>query len=510
MPEAPADNPTKRPRVGLRPETLLSSLALVLLVNVVQRSVGFGRAVLFCRWLDPEELGHWEMAYSFLMLAAPLAVLGLPGSFGRYLERYRQRGQLRLFLRRTAAWTLVLAGGTIAAMAWQREAMAHLVFGDAQRGGLMAGVLVCLTVVILHHFLEAVFAGLRMFRVVSTMHFAQSMAFAAVSLTLLGAWRQATASVVIGYAVACGLSIAGVLLWSALRIERKEDDGGSVGAREFWAPLVRFAVWVWITNLLTNVFSIIDRMMIVHCGGFTAERALVEVGNYHTANVVPVLLISVANLLVGAMTPHLSHDWEAGRREAVSGRLNLALKLTTLAMLVAGVGVLLVCPTLFRYAFQNKYETGLAVLPWTVASCVWFSLLLVAQTYVWCAEKSHRAAWPLAVGLAANVALNLALLPRLGLLGAVVATALATLLALVGQLLVNRRTGMRVHRGTAAVVLAPGLLTAGPTVAAIGAGVLLVVAVARGWVFTPEERRQMAVAAARRLGRLGVRSTPAA
>ena len=42
------------------------------------------------------------MAFGFLMLAAPLVVLSLPGTFGRYVERYRQQGQLRSFLRRTA------------------------------------------------------------------------------------------------------------------------------------------------------------------------------------------------------------------------------------------------------------------------------------------------------------------------------------------------------------------------------------------------------------------------
>src|SRR6476620_12148408 len=91
-----------------RPDSLAASIAVLLIANLVQRTVGFGRGILFCRWLSPEELGEWEMAYSFLLLAAPVVVLGLPGSFGRYLERYRQRGQLRTFLRRATIWTALL------------------------------------------------------------------------------------------------------------------------------------------------------------------------------------------------------------------------------------------------------------------------------------------------------------------------------------------------------------------------------------------------------------------
>ncbi|MEM6329349.1 MAG: hypothetical protein AAF790_03760, partial [Planctomycetota bacterium] len=97
-------------------------------MNVLQRSVGFGRSVLLCRWLEPESLGHWEMAFGFLLMAAPLAVLGLPGSFGRYLVRYRERGQLRLFLRRTACWTLLTAALAILVLLANQAAFARLIF----------------------------------------------------------------------------------------------------------------------------------------------------------------------------------------------------------------------------------------------------------------------------------------------------------------------------------------------------------------------------------------------
>jgi O-antigen/teichoic acid export membrane protein len=102
-----SDTP-KNPVQRLRPDTLAASVVILLLANILQRSVGFGRGVVFCRWLSPDELGTWDLAYSFLVLAAPVVVLGLPGCFGRYLERFRQRGQLRTFVRRAAIWTASL------------------------------------------------------------------------------------------------------------------------------------------------------------------------------------------------------------------------------------------------------------------------------------------------------------------------------------------------------------------------------------------------------------------
>src|SRR3972149_5494144 len=86
-----------------RTDSLVHSVVLLLSLTAVQRVIGFFRAIFFCRWLDAEQLGLWDMAFGFLMLAGPLAVLALPGTFGRYAEYYRQCGQIRPFLRRTSA-----------------------------------------------------------------------------------------------------------------------------------------------------------------------------------------------------------------------------------------------------------------------------------------------------------------------------------------------------------------------------------------------------------------------
>lgn len=93
---AAAASPHNEP-AALQTDTLADSIVVLLIMTVLQRTIGFGRGMLFCRWLDSEQLGLWDVAFGFINLAAPLAVLGLPGSFGRYVEYYRQRGQLAPF-----------------------------------------------------------------------------------------------------------------------------------------------------------------------------------------------------------------------------------------------------------------------------------------------------------------------------------------------------------------------------------------------------------------------------
>ena len=113
----------------LHGDSLAASVLLVLAMTVIQRLLGFGRGILVCRWLNAEQLGTWDVTFGFLQLAAPLAVLGLPGSFGRYVEYYRQRGHLRTFLTRTAILSAAMALIVSLTIASARESFSWLIFG---------------------------------------------------------------------------------------------------------------------------------------------------------------------------------------------------------------------------------------------------------------------------------------------------------------------------------------------------------------------------------------------
>jgi polysaccharide transporter, PST family len=445
----------------LQPDSLTTSIVVLLVVSIVQRSVGFGRGVLFVRWLAPEEIGYWDLAYSFLLLASPVIVLGIPGSFGRYLERYRQRQQLRTFLRRAAIWSATLATIAVISFFCASSQVSYFVFKRYDQVVLIRLMAVSLLAVMLHHFLEALFAGLRKFRIVSTMQFCQSLGFATISLCLLCWWQMSAASIVVAYGAACLLSAGGTLLWTARDIAEVAVPDDSVPHRDFWPPLVRFAIWIWFTNLLAQLFAVVDRYMLVHWSDLDTNTAMAQVGNYHSSRVVPILLVSLADLLAGVVMPYLSHDWERGLKREVSDRLNLVLKLTSLGMLAASVVVLWISPVLFRVAFRGRYDEGLAVLPWTLTYCVWYAMVIIAQTYIWCAERTKIGSLPLACGLVLNIGLNLVLLPIWGLLGAVVATTISTGVALAVLYWLNSREGFELQPGLLVFSIAPIALGGG-------------------------------------------------
>jgi O-antigen/teichoic acid export membrane protein len=262
--------------------------------------------------------------------------------------------------------------------------------------------------------------------------------------------------------------------------------------RELWHKLLPFAASVWATNWLANLFDMTDRWMIVQCSGMAAADSLAAVGNYHAARLLPLPLLGVAAILRSAVLPHLSHDWELGRHDDVSDKLNLTLKLWGLATLAVSATLLLAGPFIFEIAFQGKYAQGLAVLPLTMAYMSWAGAAAVASSYLWCAERAGLASLPLLLGLIANISLNLVLVPMFGLPGAVMATAAANALALALMRWLSENLGLKRDSGVWVVCGALLLLSFGAAAACIGLLLLLHQALQREWLLNSAERRQIA------------------
>lgn len=473
-------------------DSLADSVVLLLLLTVLQRLIGFGRGLCFCRWLDPEELGQWDMSFSFLMMAAPIAVLSLPGVFGRYLEHYRQAGQFRTFLRRVAVVTAILAVLSLTVVWLARPWFSSKIFGRADRVELVGYLAVCLLAVIANNFATELFTALRQQRVSSGVQFLHSAVFALLGILFLLGWRLQTASIVLAYAIAGCVSFAVSLVWIAKAWQATSSVLEPVPQRSFWGKLAPFAASVWFTNWLTSLFSIVDRYMIVHFSGMQASQALAEVGQYHSSRLVPLLLVMVAGMLSAIVIPHLSQDWELGQRDTVARRLNLILKVVALTFSAVAVVVLVGSPLAFDVLFHGKFSGGLAVLPWTLAYCIWTSLAFLARNYLWCAEKAWLGSLAYVAGIAVNIVLNFILLPRFGLTGAVWSTAAGNLIALALILCLDRWLGMRIDRGTWLALAVPAIMALGGMGAAAALCAVALAVFRTDWFFNAQERALLA------------------
>jgi O-antigen/teichoic acid export membrane protein len=485
-----------------RGDTLAASVAVLLVMTVAQRLIGFGRGIMFCRWLEPEQLGQWDVAFGFLNLAAPLAVLGLPGAFGRYVEYFRRRGQFHTFLKRTIWVCGVLCAVSTTIVIVTRHWFSNLIFGSAEQDRLVVWIALCMAVIVAQNFLIALFIAVRRYRIVTVLNFVQSLAFAIGSLGLLAVHPAGVTSVTIAYGAATLISIVGAVTWLRELAADEPRTDAHLPQATFWAKLAPFAIWMWVTSLLANLFDLIDRYMIIHHSGMDIDEALRQVGYYHSSRIVPLLFVSVAGLLGAIITPHLSHDWELGRREAVVRRLNMVLKVLILTLFAISVITLFLGPLLFEVAFRSKFEGGLVVLPWTLTYCAWFGTLAVAQNYLWCAERPGLGSLALFGGLLLNIACNVVLLPRYGLEGAVWATTLANLAALVLTYVLSQWHGMHIDFGTWILTLAPLALGLGPSVALVALICLAAAILLGNRVLLSQEKQQLLTALAHPLDKV--------
>jgi len=500
------------PSATLRRDTLATSVMFLIGLSCIQPVVTLARGLLFCRWLEPVQMGCWDMVLSFITLAAPLVVFGIPGSFGRYVESYAQRGQLAIFLRRTTLVTLILLLVATALAAWGGAPLSWLIFSSTGYQHLIGSVALALATLIIFAFVVELLTALRMFRVASMLQVIKGVSFLMIGAALILGVSRGPASVIVAHSLAClvGAAAGGWWIfaaWKELPPAARPTDPGYISHGELWSRLMPFAIWMWVTNALSNVFEIVDRLMIVHCSRMTSLAALDAVGQYHSSRIVPMLFASFAMMLASLVLPHLSRDWEAGRRRAVNARVNLTLKLLSLALMVGSVALLWIAPGLFRLAFDGRYDGGLQVMPWTLVSCAWLGLSYVAVNYLLCAERVRLSTMALFAGLVANVLMNLALLPTLGLLGAVLATVVGKGVVLSLVFWYSRMLGMKIHRGTLLLAILPLSLAGGALVAS--AALLLVVLIALGTdqVFRAKEREtlwNMVGPIARRVGLGGV------
>ena len=120
-------------RSSLVTDSITTGVVFALILTVGQRGIGFLRGLLFCRYMTDQQLGQWSLVWSFLMMLIPLAMLGLPGCFGRYTEHYRTCGQLGYFLKRIATTSTILTLGVSIAMFLFPESFSMMIFRTPER-----------------------------------------------------------------------------------------------------------------------------------------------------------------------------------------------------------------------------------------------------------------------------------------------------------------------------------------------------------------------------------------
>lgn len=485
-----ASTPKEQSGSEIAADSLLAGVAFALVLTVVQRLVGFVRNILFCRYMSDEQLGQWSLIYSFVFMLAPLAVLGLPGCFGRFVEHYHRRKQLSTFLTRIS-WicgitTAALAVGLLAFP----DSLSWAIFRETGHTTIVYAVVLTLVGVAVINYLTSLLEAMRQIRIVTLMRFMSTMLFTLFALAFLGTWENGTLAVTLGLGI--GSIIACLPAFWFLNKNRLsiESKGEALTHKTMWVRIAPYAAWMWMCNLLHNTIEVADRYMLIHWSPVTPEQAQSYVGQYHSGRVIPIVLIGVATMLGGVLMPYMTAYWERGEIKKAHIQINWTNKLIALSFTLIGAGVLVFSPLLFDVVLQGRYQDGLAVLPLALMYCVWFSVFVVAQDFLWVAEKGKFGVLAAAIGLAFNILLNAILIPRYGLWGAVWATSIANGVALIMIFAFNHIYGAKPDLGCWLSAAAPLTLLLPIHYCLAAITLLIILAGTTSLIFSNEEKEQ--------------------
>ena len=450
-------------------------------MNIVQGLVGLFSIVIFTRWLSPADYGVYALAFSGMSLAHTLAFAWMEAAVARFYapEAHAEDAGARL----ADLFTTLYRCWAVAAVLFTLVAGAALV---AWPGGGPVEL--------------AVAAGFAAILARSLAKLSQERRRAAGDVR--GAALMDMAQTLGGFAIGAGLIVLGlrgaapvaglgaaaaVVLVFVLPAELKRGAGGTFVSAKAQA-YAAYGLPVALSLILALALATTDRFLIA---GFLGESA---VGVYHAGYSLANRTLDVMFIWLGAAGgPALIVALERGGQASLAKAAREQAGFMLALALPASVGLALVARPLADVMVGPGLRDGAAgVTPWIAASAL-FSGLTTYYTHqaFTLGRRTGLLLFAMSVPAAANVGLNLVLIPRLGLTGAMVATTASYGLGLLASIALGRLArplpipfGELLRAGAASLVMAavvmrlPALGGALELLAKAGAGALVYAAAA--------------------------------
>ncbi|MEQ7155359.1 lipopolysaccharide biosynthesis protein [Brevundimonas aurifodinae] len=395
--------------------------------NIIQGLVGFGSIVVFTRLLTPEDFGRYAIAFSVMTLFHVATFSWLEASMARFwaAEKGRSLADHFLTLYRTAAVMTAAVLPVFALILWV------LPIGLGLKLAIAAGVagipIRCLSKLAQERFRAS--GAVRKSATLDIFVSLGGFGFGVVA-ALLGA---GAASPLIGLGLAPLLTLP-FILPGELRLAR----GGTLYRERLWS-YARYGYPIAAGLGLSLVMASTDRFLL---DAFLGPAA---VGAYHAGYSLASRTLDVLFIWLGAAgTPALIMAWERGTREGFLAAAREQASTFILIGLPAAVGVALVARPMAEFMIGEDLRTAAASVTPVIALSALLSGITayyLSQSFV-LGRRTDRLLVTLCIPAAANVLLNLALVPPMGVMGAAIATTLSFAVGALASIVMGRRIGV--------------------------------------------------------------------
>ena len=468
----------------LRQDRISTSVGLVLGFLIGQKVVAFARGIVFARILGSAEYGVYTLGFFLVLITVAIASLGIPSAFARFAPRYRAKGGLRYFFRKSYVLNISISVALAVIILLFPSFFSRLVYGDASFDRVMMVVAVCIPGLVILTNLFTTFSGLKLFRAGAAVQFSQVVIFAGLG-TALAVISGSAVGALLAFALSMLVAV-GLFLPLLIRYLQVEDPGGKpFQERDFYRRLLRFTIWFTVTPILVQIFHYVDRLSLQRL--MTAS----DQGIYSAAVNLCAMISAVGLAVNNVIFPHLSTTWEEGRRDRALDNLDLTIRVTAMGLAVTGFVLVLLGRPLILLLLGTEYSSGADVLPYLVVFYLMTVSVWLFGVFASLVEKTYVSTIGLAIALPVNIGLNLLLIPRLGIVGAGLATMLSYTMLWFVVVGICVRLGMPLRRKTFVASLFPFLLLLPKIPAAVILGGVVVASLVTDWVIDRRERERI-------------------
>jgi O-antigen/teichoic acid export membrane protein len=399
---------------------VLSHTAIYLVARGLPGIIAFLATPLFTRLLDPAGFGRYSLVLATVVLANALLFQWLRLALVRYLPAYADNPARLKSTLVTAAAALILAAGPLALVVCLLPGARHYLPVALPCWGMLA--------------VQAMFelcceysrAAIRPWHYMM-MQVARSAAMVGVGALLIrlgaGWWGPLAGT-------SLGMALAVALVW-----RRDWRDVRLSVDRETLSKVCHYGIPLSLTVALATVISSSDRFLIAWYLGEGAAGLYSAAADFTGQTLT--LLMMVVYL---AAFPIAVRAWEQQGRAAAQDRMRSNASLLLAVGVPCVIGLALLAPGIAHCFLGAGFRSAATIMPMVAIGT--FLAGFKAYHFDAAFQFAHRTVhqvWIVLIAAVANVALNLALIPALGINGAALASVLAYVVSLGLTAAVGRR-----------------------------------------------------------------------
>jgi O-antigen/teichoic acid export membrane protein len=395
--------------------------ASILGTQLLVTALGIGTSVITARALGPHDRGLFQLLVLLPPTLSNFVKLGIPQANVYFMRR---RGVAGARIATNSLWLALVLGGALAVACWVwRDTVLAPFLKDAPEAAVPP-VLVLLPFVILQAYFMGIIQAQERFREYNVQQALPTLlALVAMPVALL--WLRLG---LLGAVVAQTLVTAGVTAWLAWRVWRVAPFDGRPDV-----PLLRdmlsFGGKSYLQTLASTLHFRVDQYMI----GYFLDPA--QVGLYAIAANLTNLILRVPDATGTVLFPRLAGATERDAHVQTATVCRHTLFITV----VAGLGYVCLGGVAIRVLYGAAYAGAVVPMLLMLPGVVMLSLYLLLTRNFTSRNRQEVNIVAAGTALAVNVGLNAVLIPRLGIAGAAVSTAVSYSLAALVLLVVFRR-----------------------------------------------------------------------